>query len=167
MRRYALQDMVRVRQHREEQASEAVARARRALVEAEKALLAAQIKLAEYAVWRVEEEKRRLDALMRRLLKLGELSDARQEIAALREHEYTLMDVVKRAEAAVVEAQARVDEARQRHAQAVRDLEKLLEHRTIWQTETARETERAEDLELEEFSRPRVVEAEESSYARN
>ncbi|MFO1450222.1 MAG: YscO family type III secretion system apparatus protein [Opitutaceae bacterium] len=167
MRRYALQDMVRVRQHREEQASEAVARARRALLEAEKALVAAQTKLEEYAVWRVQEEKRRLDALMRRMLKLGELSDVRQEIAALREHEFTLMDEVKRAEAAVTEARVRLDEARVRHAQAVRDLEKLLEHRTLWQREVAREDELAEDLELEEFSRPKISEFEESHYERN
>lgn len=157
MRRYLLQDLVRVRQHREEQASQAVARARRQLNEANAALAAAQKRLAEYTVWRVEEERRKLDALMRRVLRMGELTDARQEIALLREREFDFVDQVKQAEAVVGKAEQHLDECRQKHAQAVRELEKLLEHKTLWQQETAREIERAEDLELEDFSGPRIA----------
>jgi hypothetical protein len=157
MRPYLLQDLVRVRQHREEQASEAVARARRLLKDAQARLTQAQKDLADYTVWRVQEERRRLDALMRRVLKLGELSDARQDIALLREREFEFVDQVTQAEAAVTKAETHLDECRQRHAQAVRDLEKLLEHRTLWQRERAQEMERAEDIELEEFSVPRVA----------
>jgi type III secretion protein O len=167
MRRYELQDMVRVRQHREEQASEAVAKARRVLAEAKRLLEKAEKTLADYAVWRVEEEKRKLDGLMRRMLRLGELSDVRQEIAALREHEFTLMDAVKQAEAAVAAAQAALDEARRKHAQAVRELEKLMEHRSLWQAEVSKEQQMAEDLELEEFSRPTRFDMAEPSYERN
>lgn len=154
MRRYELQDMVRVRQHREEQAGEAVTRARRRLVEAEENLVKSQRALLDYATWRVEEEKRRLDALMHRTLKLGELSDERAEIALLRDNELALADEVVRAEAAVTEARARLEEARIKHAQAVRDLEKLLEHQMAWRAEASREDERAETAELEEFTTP-------------
>jgi type III secretion protein O len=155
MRPYLLQDLVRVRQHREEQASEAVARAVRLLKEAQAALTEAQQNLADYTVWRVQEERRKLDSVMRRVLKLGELSDVRQEIALLREREFEFVDKVTQAEAAVVKAEAHLDECRQRHAQAVRELEKLLEHRALWQRERALEQERAEDAELEDFSSPR------------
>lgn len=155
MRRYLLQDLVRVRQHREEQASEAVARARRQLNEALAALTKTQTDLADYTVWRVQEERRKLDGLMRRVLKLGELSDVRQEISLLREREFEFVDAVTQAEAAVEKAEVQLKECRQKHAQTVRELEKLHEHRTLWQREQDLELERAEDLELEEFSGPR------------
>jgi F0F1-type ATP synthase membrane subunit b/b' len=154
MRRYLLEDLVRVREHREEQASERVTRARRLLLEAEAARTHAQKALAEYTVWRVAEEQRRLNGLMRRLLKLGELSDERQEIALLREREFEFVDRVKQADAAVAKAEAHLEETRQQHAQALRELEKLLEHRSLWQREQARELERAEELELEDFTTP-------------
>ena len=167
MKPYELKDMVRVRQHREEQASEAVAKARRLLAEARKLLEKAQKTLQDYAIWRVQEERRKLDGLMRRMLRLGELSDVRQEIAGLRDHEFTLVDAVKKAEAAVTAAQTALDEARRRHAEAVRELEKLLEHRSLWQAEVSREQQRVEDLELEEFSRPTRLTHPETSYERN
>jgi len=156
MRRYLLEDLVRVRQHREEQAGEAVARARRLLKEAEAAHLKAQTELAEYTVWRVTEERRKLDGLMKRVLKLGEISDVRQEIALLREREFEFVDKVKQAEAAVAKAEEHLDDCRAKHVQAVHDLEKLLEHRTTWQREEALEAERQEDAEGEDFSSPRA-----------
>ncbi|PTY07828.1 hypothetical protein DB347_06275 [Opitutaceae bacterium EW11] len=155
MRPYLLQDLVRVRQHREEQASEAVARARRLLTEAQAALARSKQELANYTVWRTGEERRLLDGLMRRVLRLGELSDTRQEILLLREREFEFVDRVKQSETAVAKAESFLEECRAKHAQAVRELEKLLEHRTLWQRESALEAERAEDLELEEFSGPR------------
>lgn len=154
MRTYLLQDLVRVRQHREEQAGERVARARRVLKEAQAALARTRQALADYVVWRVGEERRMLDGLMRRVLKLGELADVRQDIALLRDREFELVDQVKQAEAAVTQAEARLEECRQQHAQAVRDLEKLFEHRALWQREVTHETERAEEAEFEDFSTP-------------
>jgi DNA repair exonuclease SbcCD ATPase subunit len=154
MRRYQLEDLVRVRQHREEQASEAMVRARRRLKEAQDAHLQAQKDLAEYTVWRVMEERRKLDGLMQRVLKLGEISDVRAEIALLREREFEFVDRVKKAEAAVSKAEEHLQDCRAKHAQAVRELEKLLEHKTTWQREDAVETERAEEAELEDFSGP-------------
>ncbi len=155
MNAYPLQDMVRVRRHREEQAGQAVARARRLLHEARAAVLKAAQELAAYAEWRVLEERRRLDGLMRRILRLGELSDVRQEIALLREREFEFVDRRKQAEAAVTAAEARLEDSRQSHALTVRELEKLVEHRTLWVLEITRAQERAEDLELEEFGAPR------------
>ncbi len=171
MSAYLLQDLVRVRQHREEQAGQAVARARRALKEAKDALTQAEKNLTDYAAWRVQEEKRKLDALMRRILKLGELSDVRQEIALLREREFEFVDLVQQAESALAKAETHLEECRQKHAQAVRELEKLIEHRTLWQRERLLEQERSEDLELEEFSGPRLTlisfGAGDFTYARN
>lgn len=156
MSAYPLQDMVRVRSHREEQASQAVTRARRLLEEARAVVLRLQKELDDYRTWRVHEERRLLDSLMRRLLKLGEISDVRQTIVHLREREFEMIDAVKQAEAAVTKAEVQLEECRGKHIKAVRDLEKLLEHRLVWLSERALEQEMAEDLELEDFSSPRL-----------
>jgi len=165
---YLLHDLVRVRQHREEQAGEAVARARRRLHEARTALTQAEKDLEDYTVWRGQEERRKLDALMRRLLRTGELTDVRQEIALLREREFEFVDRVKKAEADVEKAATELDECRQKHARAVRELEKLLAHRSLWQHARAREIEHAEELEIEDFSSPaRALSTTGGHYERN
>lgn len=168
MSRYALQELVKVRQHREEQASEALLRAQRALADARQALAAAEKTLADYIQWRIAEERKMLDGLMRRVLRLGEISDVRQEIALLRDREFELMDTVRKAEAAVTKAEQLVAEARARQAQAVRDLEKLLEHRTLWAEEERREQEKMEERELEDLSRQAaLLDTRETPYERN
>ena len=149
---YPLQDMVRVRTHREDQASQAVTRARRLLREAREAVQRQQEELAAYTAWRLAEEKRQLDSLLRRLLKLGEIADVRHAISLLRDREFELQDLLKQAEAAATKAEAHLEECRQRQVKAVRDLEKLVEHRKLWELDRARELELAEDLELEEFT---------------
>ena len=156
MSKYVLQDMVRVREHREEQATQAVTRALRLLREAREAVVKKQQELNDYIAWRVQEERRLLDSLMRRLLKLGDISDVRETIALLREREFEIIDQLRLAEAAVIKAEAHLDECRQKQVKAVRELEKLLEHRRLWLQERALEQEMAEDLELEDFTSPRA-----------
>lgn len=151
---YMLQDLVRVRQHREERAGANAARAARQLEEARTALATAQDDLTEYTVWRIERENTLLDGLMRRVLRAGELSDTRTEIALLREREFEFHDRVRRAETQVEKAEAALQEARHDHAKAVRELEKLLEHRAGWQREHRLQMERAEEAAMEEFNVP-------------
>ena len=155
MSAYPLQDMVRVREHREDQATQAVTRAQRQLKEARAALERKQQELVDYTAWRLAEEKRLLDSLMRRQLKLGEISDVRATIGTFRDRELELKDEVVQHEKAVAKAETHLEECRQRQIQAVRDLEKLVEHRSIWQRARSLEQEIAEDLELEDFSGPR------------
>lgn len=152
---YPLQDMVRVREHREDQATQAVTKAQRQLKEARAALDRKQQELVDYTVWRIAEENRLLDSLMRRPLKLGEISDVRATIGTFRDRELELKDEVVQHEKTVARAEAHLEECRLRQVTAVRDLEKLVEHRTIWQRARALEQEVAEDLELEDFSGPR------------
>ena len=155
MSAYPLQDMVRVREHREDQATQAVTKAQRQLKEARAALEQKQKELVDYAAWRIAEENRLLDSLMRRPLKLGEISDVRATIGTFRDRELELKDEVVQLEKNVARAEAHLEECRQRQVKAVRDLEKLVEHRSIWQRARALELEVAEDLELEDFSGPR------------
>jgi chromosome segregation ATPase len=155
MSAYPLQDMLRVRQHREDEANQAVSRARRRLAEARAAVERKQQELKEYAAWRVAEEKRLLDSLMRRPLLVGEITDVRATIGTFRDRELELNDEVVQAEKAVLQAELHLEECRQRQVKAVRDREKLSEHRTLWLRDRALEQEMTEDLELEDFTGPR------------
>ena len=155
MSRYPLQDMVFVRTHREDKASKAVTAARRAVLEAEQFLAAKQKELQDYSAWRVAEEERLISSIMRRPVKLGDITDMRLEISAMRERELDYMDQVHKAEGEVDRAKEALEQAKQAYKKATQDLEKLVEHRVAWQHEQNLETERLADLELEDFVGPK------------
>ena len=154
MLRYPLQDMVFVREHREDKASKAVTRARRAVVEAEENLEARQKTLADFTQWRIPEEERLIQSIMRKPVKLGDITDLRLEISAMRERELDFMDQVHKAQGELDRARAELENARQAYKKATQDLEKLIEHRAAWKVEQNREAERQADLELEDFIGP-------------
>jgi len=156
MTRYPLHDMVFVREHREEKASLAVKAARRLVREAELALAEKEKTLADFSVWRVVEEDRLIQSIMRRPIKLGDINDMRLEISAMRERELDYMDQVRKAEGELDRAREELEKARQVHHKAKQDLEKLIEHRTEWQREQFFESERLADLELEDFIGPKI-----------
>ncbi len=170
MSRYPLQDMVFVREHREDKASKAVTAARRVVLEAEKHLAAKQKELEEYAKWRVIEEERLIQSIMRRPVKLGDITDIRLEISALRERELDYIDQVRKAEGELDRARDELEKAKQAYKQATQDLEKLIEHRVTWQQEQNLEAERLADLELEDFISPKNdlnLQPDEASYELN
>lgn len=151
---YLLQDLVRVRELREDRASKALTVARRRTREAEQALEDRRRELAEYREWRLQEEERLVQSIMLKKVKLGEITDLRLEIIGLRERELEFTDRVHRAEADLTKAREEEEAARQAHKKATQELEKLLGHREEWEQEQSREAERAADLELEEFTMP-------------
>ncbi len=156
MARYPLQDMVFVREHREDKASKAVTSARRVVLEAEKHLAAKEQELEDYSKWRVVEEERLIQSIMHRPVKLGDITDIRLEISSIRERELDFIDQVRKAEGELDRAQEELEKAKQAFKQATQDLEKLLEHRVTWQDEQNLEAERLADLELEDFSGPKT-----------
>jgi len=170
MARYPLQDMVFVREHREDKASKAVTSARRVVLEAEKHLAAKEQELEDYSKWRVVEEERLIQSIMHRPVKLGDITDIRLEISSIRERELDFIDQVRKAEGELDRAQEELEKAKQAFKQATQDLEKLLEHRVTWQDEQNLEAERLADLELEDFSGPKTdlnLYPDEASYELN
>lgn len=155
MARYLLQDLIFVREHREDKASKAVTAARRVVVEAEQLVERRQQELEDYKVWRVAEERRLMDSIMLKPVKLGDITDLRLEIAGMREKELDYMDLLRKAEAELDRARELLEEARKAHIKATQELEKLVEHRQLWRREQALEEERLADLEMEDFTSPK------------
>jgi len=169
MSRYPLHDMVFVREHREDKASKAVTAARRVVAEAEQSVKDKQKTLEEYSRWRVAEEERLIMSIMRKPVKLGDITDTRLEISALRERELDYIDQLRKAEGELDRAREDLEKARLAHKKATQDLEKLTEHRELWRHEQALEAERLADLELEDFTAPKNNELhpEEACYELN
>ncbi len=151
METYLLQDLVRVREFREDRAGKAVIKARSVAEEARLDLRKKEKELTAYRKWRVEEEDRLIRSIMLKKVKLGEITDLRLDIAALREGELDHLDAVKKAEGDLDKALEDLEQARLAHIRATQELEKLLEHREAWRDEMKLESERVEDLEMEEF----------------
>lgn len=155
MARYPLHDMVFVREHREDKASKAVTAARRVVAEAERNVQERQKDLEQYNAWRVAEEERLLQSIMRKPVKLGDITDMRLEISSMRERELALIDQLRKAEGELDRAREDLENARLAHKKAAQDLEKLTEHRALWRREQDLQAERLADLELEDFSGPK------------
>ncbi|HSJ01072.1 MAG: type III secretion protein [Verrucomicrobium sp.] len=155
MARYLLQDLIFVREHREDKASKAVTMARRVVVEAEQLVARREKELEDYKVWRQEEEIRKLDSIMLKPVKLGDITDMRLEIAGMREKELDFIDLLRKAEGDLDKAREALEVARKAHIKATQELEKLVEHRELWRQEQSLEEERLADLELEDFISPK------------
>jgi hypothetical protein len=84
-------------------------------------------------------------------------------VAALREKDAVLMEAVEQARMAEEEAARLKDEAAEKLKQSRKDREKIDTHREIWLSGEAREAERREDLEMEEFSGAKRPEMEEDN----
>lgn len=148
---YFLKDLVRVREHREDKASKAVSMALRAVKEAEEELRNKQLELEQFHRFRLVEEERLMQEIMKKPVKLGDITDLKLDISFLREKELAYKDLVHQAEGALDRAKQALEEARAAHKKAQQDLEKLIEHRRSWQREDAFEQERLADVELEDF----------------
>lgn len=154
--RYPLQDMVFVREHRQDKASKALNAARSVVLEAEKQLAERKRELADYTKFRATEEERLIQSIMRKPVKLGDLTDIRLDISTMRERELDYVDQVCKAEGELDRAKEEVVKAQQAYKRATQDTEKLIEHKISWQFEQNLEIERLADLELEDFIGPKL-----------
>ena len=153
--RYPLQDMVFVREHRQDKASKALNAARRVVLEAEKHLEERRKALEEYTAYRIAEEERLMQSIMRKPVKLGDITDIRLDISTMRERELDYVDQVHKAEGELDRAKEELQKAQAAYKKATQDTEKLVEHKISWQREQDLEAERLADLELEDFIGPK------------
>lgn len=146
---YPLALLLKVRQHREEDARRAEESARRATKEAAKAHEAAQLRVADYRTWRIEEEARRYAAVLGRELEKRDLDRFRAGLSALTAEEARLEEAVTQAASAVDICRAEEANASAQLRQAVKDCARIQEHRDLWREEDHRHQEHREEQELE------------------
>ena len=145
-------ELFKIKEFRENSASNDVRLKRSALEEAHQTLLRREREFADYRTWREGREVELYDEIVGSLVRVGDLDDLKEKIFRLREKERLLQEKVKEAEQARQTAMDLLDQSIAAHRQAMRDKEKFAELRDIARKELKKEEERAEDMEMEEFT---------------
>jgi type III secretion protein O len=143
-------ELMAIKRFREGQAELAVTRQRQALAEAERQRVQALEKLDEYRDWSVRRERDMYQDLCSRLVHVRDIEDVMQGVADLRQGE---RDCEARAEQAADQERLETEALaarREAHRDASRMVEKFVQLASLHAADELRETERKEDLELEE-----------------
>ena len=104
--------------------------------------------LEDYIAWRVEEEKRRYEKLMKGRYPVSEIQKFNASIMQLYTDELTYQEAVHKAENEVAKAQKEFER------QSMKKLKKLESHEEIWAYNEKIYAERMADQELEDFRGP-------------
>ncbi len=148
---YPLESLLSVRRYREEETSRAVKTAEEEVKAAEGIVEARKTELREFQVWRVDEEERRYDAIMGKPCVIKDIDDLKAGIAQLAAQEVLKEEAVDKAEKELQQTIKNLDSARVAAKKAQKETAKIQAHKEIWAEEDKKESERKEDLELEEF----------------
>ena len=149
--KYQLEDLLRVRFIREEAARREVAQAKRRLEEAREELEKRKKQLKEYHEWRIKEEDRHYQKVHRKKVKHLKINQLKAEMAWMKKDEIKHEKNVDKAKEKCQEEEKKLEEARGIHFQTLRQLQKMQEHKRIWKLQSAKDREKAEDKETEEF----------------
>jgi hypothetical protein len=150
---YPLQQLLRVRDHRERKAQNRVARSKALLVQAQAEKERRTRELTAFRRWRLEEEQRLLATLTAQRASVQDLLCFRSRIGGLRADQADRARRVDEAAQQVADAQEALQTARRDHAAAYRQRAKIQAHRERWQTELRIETERTAENEMDDCGR--------------
>jgi hypothetical protein len=149
--KYPLAELLQIRGRRQDAAAREVARGRSALAAAQRELERRQRDREEWAARRARDEEALWRAIIRPGVTLGDVDDLKAGIGSLKIRELEYERAVRRAEEAVAAAQEALDAALAGYRKAAADLERLREHKEVWQEQVNREAEAALEKELEEI----------------
>jgi len=146
-----LDELLRLKRHREDKAEMRLARCRLELAEVRRREQEAQEALVSYQRWSAHHEKNLYGALYGQIVRPRVLETLRDDVVMLRVKERALTETARKIETEISNADAAVRDSRTAHQQASRVREKFVQL-VLAQSETLRvEAERKEDSELEEL----------------
>lgn len=149
--RYVLQDLLNIRELRDDEANQNLLREKNRLDQTLRDLEERKRELEEYIRWRIEKENGIYAALMKQRISSRHLAEVRMQITILREGDLVKQQKILEAEKAVEQAKEAVEKARVARNAALRDLQKIEEHRDLWLEEWNKEQNLLLDRELEEL----------------
>src|SRR5262245_12935107 len=132
MPRYPLEDLLRVRRFREDNAARELTARRRELEQTEEALRQRRQEAADYRTWRIRREDELYQEIMRQAIQRQDLDDLKLKIDSLRAEEINLQERILQAERDVVAAREALEQAHAAWIASVRDREKITEHKAEW-----------------------------------
>jgi flagellar biosynthesis chaperone FliJ len=149
----AFEQIMEIKQRKEDQALTDLRIARLAAEQAARAVEEAETEAEAFSKHLLVQQARLYDGLQAKVCEMSDIDDVRQEIARLRGHEASLYQKIKEAEAARVKAVAALEAARVAHLQSVKNVEKFRQLVSLEQAETAAAEQAGEDKEMEDFIR--------------
>lgn len=149
--RYILQDIIYVRDLREDRAAREVSKAMRQLEDAFKVMQQKKEELNKFREWRITETERLYQNILQKKVFLRNINDIRSNLSIMQEQEIGHEKAVMQAEDDHNKRKEELNQARASFLKANRDLKKIEEHRDVWLEEKHKEEEYFSDLEMEEF----------------
>ncbi len=155
--KYALGDLLRVRNFRVDAAMRQVVAARQHLLLCQKQRSTKQQELNEFIRHRLAREKALYDEILGKSIKLSTLEEIKDKIRLLRMEQTAFEQQLLDAQRSVDAANEALRDAQNQHRRAVRAEEKLKQHQQIWRFDATRLQGLKEDLEIEDIPfRPRT-----------
>jgi type III secretion protein O len=146
-----LDELLRLKVYRQEKAEMGLARCRFALAEVARRAGESREALTGYQRWSAEHELGLFGALYGRLVRARDLEYLREDVVVLRLKERTLQESLDTVEVEQGQAEVAVRESRAVHEQASRTREKFVQLVSLQSEEIRLETERREDIEMEDL----------------
>lgn len=148
---YALQDLLRIRQMREQMAKDSLIKAQNYLEETIRQVEQKKKELEDFRVWRVEEEDRLYAEIMNKKIRRMDLDGLKAKLAKLEKKELEHEQAVDDAQAEREKAKEDLETARNLYNQALIGVQKIQEHKDSWMEEWKKEQEMIEEKETEDF----------------
>jgi len=145
-----LRDLLAIKRFREGQAEAAMREQRQALLQAQQERIDAEARLAHLLAEGALAEQRLYEDLCARVVRLREIEQVYQAVAALRQREQQQQHALDAAQHQLAQAQQHFEQARGRHQEAARQTSKFIDLAGRFASLEALECERREDLEMEE-----------------
>ncbi len=147
-----LHELLKIKNIRKQSADDDVRKCKNRLEVAQQEVQTKQQEFDDYVDWRCKEEQRLYDNIINMEIRQKDLDHLKKKIALLREKDVTLEQAVNEAEKKVTEEKQALETARDVLTKAMQAVEKFEEFTRVLDEESAKEAERIEDLEMEEFT---------------
>ncbi len=149
---YALEQLLTIRNRREDRARGELQTARQAVSRATRDLEDRRAALAEFEATKEERRDRIYDLIIGRNVRRDDLELAREGIARIDQEGVLKADNVVRAKEVLAQKEAEAEKAKDAYIVTAKDRSKISEHKADWQREEMREAEYRQDIELEDFT---------------
>ena len=156
---YVLQDLLRIREMREDRASAELSAARQEVLRAEQQLEERKDELREFEMTKEERRDRIFAAVVGHAVTREDLDKALEGVARIDKEGELKADNVNLAASKVKEKKELSEEARKHFVIASKDRMKISEHRAVWVKEEQKEQEFRQEIELEDFTGKKNVES--------
>jgi len=143
---------------REDRASAELAAARQEVLRAEQELTLRKDELRQFEATKEERRDRIYSAVMGQAISRDELDQVLEGVARIDEEGELKADNVALATSKVKEKKKLSEVAHGNFVKASKERVKISEHRSIWMSEEAKEQERRQEIELEDFTSKRNTE---------